>query len=63
MRRPSGAEECALWPGGPLSSATPGVLTTLLTVTLRLRAAQQAEESNSQPQLCIYTVLPIRLQG
>ena len=35
----------------------------MLTVTLRLRAAQQAEESNSQPQLCIYTVLPIRLQG
>lgn len=29
----------------PLSSATLGVLTTLLTVTLRLRVAQQAEES------------------
>ena len=35
----------------PLSSATLGVLTTLLTVTLRLRAAQQAKEPDSQPQL------------
>lgn len=42
--------------------ATPGVLTTLLTVTLRLRAAQQAEGVELTAQLRIYR-LPIRLQG
>lgn len=67
---PDGARAKALRRGGaravaghvahcPLSSATLGVLTTLLTVTLRLRAAQQAEEPDSQPQLRICTILPI----
>ena len=31
----------------------------MLMVTLRLRAAPQAEEPDSQPQLRIYTILPI----